>query len=303
MTIDSICFGKAVVYILRESWLIYLLILIVMKERTAAIFPSFFIGLAFVGSFASIAGPTVSVPDFKNEVGQLAWWSPRVSRQLADALSNELSAAGGLTVVERQNVKAVLSEQEMAELGIVRKNDRAAKSGQMTGSQYVILGRVSGYENNVETKQSGSGMRFLGFGGSKDVAETKAYVSLDLRIVDTTTGEVVGYKTVEGRAKNTAKVKGSGGSLAPLAGLVGGLTGAGAGGAGAYGLAAAGTFGYNESSSETKKTPASKAVRAALIAASDYVSCVLVRKDQCLDDYARGDVQRRQNTLDVLEMD
>ncbi|WP_413430149.1 CsgG/HfaB family protein [Synechococcus sp. Cu2B8-bc1011] len=299
MTIDSIYFGKAVVYILRESWLIYLLILIVMKERTAAIFPSFFIGLAFVGSFASIAGPTVSVPDFKNEVGQLAWWSPRVSRQLADALSNELSAAGGLTVVERQNVKAVLSEQEMAELGIVRKNDRAAKSGQMTGSQYVILGRVSGYENNVETKQSGSGMRFLGFGGSKDVAETKAYVSLDLRIVDTTTGEVVGYKTVEGRAKNTAKVKGSGGSLAPLAGLVGGLTGAG----GAYGLAAAGTFGFNESSSETKKTPASKAVRAALIAASDYVSCVLVRKDQCLDDYARGDVQRRQNTLDVLEMD
>ena len=115
-----------------------------------------FIGLSFVGSLASIAGPTVSVPDFKNEVGQLAWWSPRVSRQLADALSNELSAAGGLTVVERQNVKAVLSEQEMAELGIVKNNDRAAKSGQMTGSQYIILGRVSGYENNVETKQSGN---------------------------------------------------------------------------------------------------------------------------------------------------
>ena len=179
-----------------------------------------FIGLAFVGSLASIAGPTVSVPDFKNEVGQLTWWSPRVSRQLADALSNELSAAGGLTVVERQNVKAVLSEQEMAELGIVRNNERAAKFGQMTGSQYVILGRVSGFEYNVDTKQSGSGMRFMGFGGSKTVAETKAYVSLDLRVVDTTTGEVVGYKTVEGRAKNTAKVKGSGGSLAPLAGLV-----------------------------------------------------------------------------------
>ena len=42
---------------------------------------------------------------------------------------------------------------------------------------------------------------------------------------------------------------------------------------------------------------------ARLIAASDYVSCLLVRKDQCLDGYARGDAQRRQNTLDVLEMD
>ena len=153
--------------------------------------------------------------------------------------------------MERQNTKAVLSEQVMAELGIVKQDGRAAKSGQMTGAQYVILGRISGFENNVETKQSGGGMRFMGFGGSKTVAESKAYVSLDLRIVDTTTGEVVGFKTVEGRATNTAKVKGSGGSLAPLAGLVGGLTGAS--GAGAYGLAAAGTLSFNESSSETKK--------------------------------------------------
>ena len=272
-----------------------------MKNRATAFLSSFFIGIGFLGSSAAIAGPTDSVPDFKNQVGQLRWWSPRVSSQLADALSNELSAAGGLTVVERQNTKAVLSEQEMAELGIVKKDGRAATSGQMTGAQYVILGRISGFENNVETKQSGGGMRFMGFGGSKNVAESKAYVSLDLRIVDTTTGEVVGFKTVEGRATNTAKVKGSGGSLAPLAGLVGGLTGAS--GAGAYGLAAAGTLSFNESSSETKKTPAAKAVRAALIAASDYVSCVLVRQDQCLDNYARSDARRRQNTLDVLEMD
>ena len=272
-----------------------------MKNRATAFLSSFFIGIGFLGSSAAIAGPTVSVPDFKNQVGQLRWWSPRVSSQLADALSNELSAAGGLTVVERQNTKAVLSEQEMAELGIVKQDGRAAKSGQMTGAQYVILCRISGFENNVETKQSGGGMKFMGFGGSKTVAESKAYVSLDLRIVDTTTGEVVGFKTVEGRATNTAKVKGSGGSLAPLAGLVGGLTGAS--GAGAYGLAAAGTLSFNESSSETKKTPAAKAVRAALIAASDYVSCVLVRQDQCLDNYARSDARRRQNTLDVLEMD
>ena len=141
----------------------------------------------------------------------------------------------------------------------------------------------------------------MGFGGSKTVAESKAYVSLDLRIVDTTTGEVVGFKTVEGRATNTAKVKGSGGSLAPLAGLVGGLTGAS--GAGAYGLAAAGTLSFNESSSESKKTPAANSVRSALIAFLGYEYCILVRQDQCLDNYARSDARCRQNTLDVLKMD
>lgn len=240
------------------------------------------------------------MPDFKDGVG-FPWWNPRVSRQLADALANELNAAGGLSVVERQNIKAVLSEQELAELGIVRKDSKAAQSGKMVGAQYIILGRISGFQNNVETKKSGGGMNFLGFGGSKTVAESKTYVSMDLRIVDSSTGEVVGSRTVEGRATNTAKVKGSGGSLAPLAGLVGGLTGA-SGGA-AYGLAAAGTFNYSESSSETSTTPQAKAIRAALIAGSNYVSCVLVKRDSCVENYDREEKVRRSNTLDVLQLE
>jgi len=250
---------------------------------------------------AAWAGPTVSVPDFKNQVGRLSWWSPRVSRQLADALSNELALAGGLTVVERQNLKAVLSEQELAELGIVRNDGDAARSRQMRGARYLIMGRVSGYEDGVETKQSGSGMRFMGFGGSKTVSESKAYVSIDLRVVDSSTGEVVGARTVEGRATSTAKQKGSGGSLAPLAGLVGGATGAR--GAGAYGLAAAGTFSYEESSSESNRTPAAKAIRAALIDGADYVNCLLVIRDGCLASYQQQEAIRRSNTRDVLQLD
>jgi curli biogenesis system outer membrane secretion channel CsgG len=261
---------------------------------------------AAVASFVFVqgsawAGPTVSVPDFKNQVGRLSWWSPRVSRQLADALSNELALAGGLTVVERQNLKAVLSEQELAELGIVRNDGNAARSRQMRGAQYLIMGRVSGYEDGVETKQSGSGMRFMGFGGSKTVSESKAYVSIDLRVVDSSTGEVVGARTVEGRATSTAKQKGSGGSLAPLAGLVGGATGAR--GVGAYGLAAAGTFSYEESSSESNRTPAAKAIRAALIDGADYVNCLLVIRDGCLASYQQQESIRRSNTRDVLQLD
>ena len=261
---------------------------------------------AVVASFvfvpvAAWAGPTVSVPDFKNQVGRLSWWSPRVSRQLADALSNELALAGGLTVVERQNLKAVLSEQELAELGIVRNDGDAARSRQVRGARYLIMGRVSGYEDGVETKQSGSGMRFMGFGGSKTVSESKAYVSIDLRVVDSSTGEVVGARTVEGRATSTAKQKGSGGSLAPLAGIVGGATGAR--GAGAYGLAAAGTFSYEESSSESNRTPAAKAIRAALIDGADYVNCLLVIRDGCLASYQQQESIRRSNTRDVLQLD
>jgi curli biogenesis system outer membrane secretion channel CsgG len=50
-----------------------------------------------------------------------------VATNLAHALANELQATGELQVVERQNVGAVLSEQEMAELGLVRKGSNAAR--------------------------------------------------------------------------------------------------------------------------------------------------------------------------------
>ncbi len=164
--------------------------------------------------------PTVSVPDFKNTVTQQTWWwQGPVATDLAAMLSNELQATGDIQVVERNNLKAVLSEQELAELGIVRKNANAAQRGQMTGARYIVLGTVSSYESNVESKTSGSNFGLLGFGTNKQQAETKDYVAIDVRVVDSTTGEVVGQRTVEGRASNTAAAQENGVNLLPAAGL------------------------------------------------------------------------------------
>ncbi|SAY38960.1 FIG00944127: hypothetical protein, partial [Candidatus Synechococcus spongiarum] len=127
-----------------------------------------------LGSWAS-ARPTVSVPDFKNEVADIPWWSASVSRQLADALANEL-ATTGVSVVERQHVQEVLSEQELAELGIVRAAEESARSGQMMGAQYLILGRVNAYEADVEEKAEGNSSSFLGFDSTQTAVEAKAYI-------------------------------------------------------------------------------------------------------------------------------
>ena len=67
-----------------------------------------------------LASPTISVPEFKNNADNIPWWSNRTGKQMSDVLSNELSNAG-LKLVERGNVDAVLSEQELADLGIVTK--------------------------------------------------------------------------------------------------------------------------------------------------------------------------------------
>ena len=90
------------------------------------------VGISSGEAFAQ-AKPTISVPSFKNETNWW-WWKSSTSQELGDALSNELSATGNFKVVERQKLDAVLSEQELAELGLTRKGT-GAKRGELTGAQ------------------------------------------------------------------------------------------------------------------------------------------------------------------------
>jgi curli biogenesis system outer membrane secretion channel CsgG len=247
--------------------------------------------------------PTVSVPDFKNTVTQTAWWwQGPVATDLAAALANELQATGTLQVVERSNVAAVLSEQEMAELGIVKRGPNAARKGQMTGARYIVLGTVTSYDSNVEEKGSGSSFGLLGFGKSNQQVETKDYVAIDIRVVDSSTGEVVGSRTVEGRASNVAAAKESGVSLLPLAGAAL-LLAPNMGRTGQVLTGAAGTLNFGNSSSEAQRTPAAKAIRAALVEASEYVSCVLVPQGDCRSRFAAKDQLRRERTRGVLQLE
>ena len=223
--------------------------------------------------------PTISVPSFKNETNWW-WWKSSTASQLGDALSNELSATGNFKVVERQKLQSVLSEQELAEAGLVKKTTRA-KTGQLTGAQYVVLGRVTSFEEGVSKKSGGNQTSgcFMGIcaGGGEQKSEVEAYVSIDLRVVDTTTGEVAYSRTIEGRA--TDKAQASSNSI--------------------------GIFGFQtgSNSSEEKKAPVGKALRAAIIETTEYLSCVMYKKDACINTYQAKDTKRRQGTQDVLKLD
>ncbi|MEM1367531.1 MAG: CsgG/HfaB family protein [Cyanobacteria bacterium P01_H01_bin.15] len=238
------------------------------------------LGLTFAGSAFAQEKPTISVPEFKNETTWW-WWSGGTADELADALSNELTATGNFAVVERQKLGAVLSEQELAELGLV-KPETAAATGELTGAQYIILGRVTAYEEDVASESTGGsiggisiGGVSLGGGGRKE--EQTAYVAIDLRVVDSTTGEVVHARTVEGEA--TSKADG------------------GAGGVNVSGVRVGGDR------TKTQRVPVGKAIRAALIEATDYLNCVMVEQGACVAEYEAKDTRRRENTRSVLELD
>ena len=211
--------------------------------------------------------PAIGVAEFKNETAA-AWWGGGVGWDLSSMLSNELSSSGDFRVVERQKLQNVLEEQNMAASGRVSPGT-GAKIGKLTGAQYLVMGTVSAYQEN--TSSTGGGLSFKGIGlGGK---QSEAYMAIDLRVVNTTTGDVEFSRTVEGRSKS------SGVSV------------------GVY----RGGFGGNLAHEEN--TPAGKAIRAALVEASDYLDCAMVKQDGCMDEYNAKEQKRRQGDKKALKLD
>ena len=217
---------------------------------------------------------TIGVAEFKNETagqggGGAYWWTnPSVGMELSGMLSNELVATRAFTVVERQMLEEALYEQDLAASGRIAQ-DSAAEIGQVTGAQDLVMGTVTAYEEN--TKGTGGGISYQGFriGGSK----SEAYIAVDVRVMNSTTGEIEYVRTIEGTSK------GSGISL----------------GASRHGLGG--------SLATHNKTPAGKAIRAALVYITDYLECAMVDQDRCLNEYDDADDRRREKTKSVLDLD
>lgn len=211
--------------------------------------------------------PSVAVIEFKNESGA-GWWRGGVGWELAGMLTNELASMRSFRVLERSKLEAVLEEQNLGASG--RVAGEAAKIGQLVGAQYLIAGTVTAYEEDVSS--SGGGISFGGvsLGGKSE----SAYLAVDLRVIDATTGEVAHVRTIEGRSK---------------------------GGGMSIGLYRGG-FGGTLASEE--KTPAGKAIRAALVEASEYLECVMVTQtSRCLREYDAKEDKRRESSRGALDLD
>ncbi len=226
-------------------------------------------GLAVAPDLALARGdkPVLAVIEFENQSGA-GWWRGGVGWELAGMLSNELSATGAFKVLEREQIRAVLDEQNLAASGRVAAGT-GAKIGQLTGAQYLVTGTVTAYEE--ETASTGGGISFGGVsvGGKSE----KAYLAVDLRVINATTGEVDYTRTIEGTAK------GGGMSLGLYRG------------------------GFGGSLASENKTPAGKAIRAALVEITDYLECAMVKQNRCLDEYDAKEERRREKTRGALDLD
>ena len=221
----------------------------------------------FIAGSALAAKPSIGVAEFQNDTSA-GWWSGGVGRELAGMLSNELAGTGKFKVVEREKLDKVLDEQDLADSGRIKKST-GAKIGQVTGAQYLVVGTLSAFENDVKGTGGGVSFRGISVGGKKE----DAYLAVDLRVIDTTTGEVAFTRTVEARASS------------------GGLS------VGVY----RGGFGGNLGQYE--KTPTGKAIRAVLMEISEYLGCVMVDQDGCEAEYQAKESSRREKTKKAIKLD
>ncbi|MDM7926092.1 MAG: CsgG/HfaB family protein [bacterium] len=113
------------------------------------------------------------------------WWDGRAPGDgMADMLTTALVKSGGYTVVERKDIAAVLEEQRLGESGAVTQ-ESAARLGKLLGVELAVVGSVTEFGHSKQ--DIGGTVKGFGLG----VKRQKATVAVDVRLISTTTGEIL----------------------------------------------------------------------------------------------------------------
>jgi curli biogenesis system outer membrane secretion channel CsgG len=206
----------------------------------------------------------------------IGFWKPSYEIRLAEILSTELANTGNFTIVERENLYEALAEQNMA--GLNQKT--AVKKNNFTQANYIVIASLSDYIPNTAGKRKNQAGRvaFITFANDREQVDT--YIAFDLRVINTSTGSIAYSRTVEGISSSVKKSDTLGLNFNAFFGAGGG----------------SGTKVTEEA------TPATRAIRAAMVNIVDYLNCHLYVKDQCIAEFEAADAKRRESTKGTLNL-
>jgi len=189
----------------------------------------------------------LAVGEFQDKTAKGGWSSGWLGmfgigfKQIGDGMRDMLTTAlfntNRYVVLEREQLGAVMKEQDLGASGRVKKGTEAP-IGEIYGADLIIVASVTEFEGS--SKGAAGGTKVLGIkvgGGFK-----KAHVAIDVRIIDAKTSQIVAAASVEGKATSIA---------------VGGVTNIG-------GVLPVGLGGFS-------KTPTEKAIRVCIQKAVEYV--------------------------------
>jgi len=149
---------------------------------------------------------TVAVIDFSNDSGYNSL--PNLGRDFSMQLSDALIQSGKFIVLSRKSLNTVMAEQDLANSNRFAKA-HAARLGKIIPAQILIKGKITEFEEN--TSGGGQGLSIHGF--SLSARKSSAHVAVIIQLVDSTTGEIIDSKRVEGNANASGFSLGYSGSF------------------------------------------------------------------------------------------
>lgn len=150
---------------------------------------------AVIGQLPPPMGPKklIAVAEFENKSnvqGQIA-----LGTGMTEQLTDSLVQSGHFIVLERQDIKGILEEQNFAVSGRATSVG-GAKIGKIQRAQILIKGAITEFSQVT----SGGGQDFYYEGISFGIETNRAHVGVIVYLYDTTTGQVIDSQRCEGKA-------------------------------------------------------------------------------------------------------
>ncbi|MEN6623214.1 MAG: CsgG/HfaB family protein [Smithella sp.] len=219
-------------------------------------------------AFAATEKNRVAVLHFNNNT-QAYWWQAGTSIELQDMLISELSSTKAFHVVDRHELYLLL-EQRFAEALLADPRMTKLKPGKIKGIKYFITATVSAFEEN--TNGGSRAINFPGFFPGNE--QNKAYVVIDLKVIDKEAGAIIDSRSIEGT---------SSGNILP-------------GHPGNYNK-------FSGSLIKREKTPVGKAIRNCIIEMTDYLECLLITKNrECVKKYEAIELKRKDKNKTAFQL-
>lgn len=159
------------------------------------LFASFLV-LALLTALAipAAARPSLTVRQFENKTDEKSVPASAIT----DMMTTELYEAGVFALMEREKLDYVAEELKLAQSGLMDMST-APEIGKVKGAQYSMTGAVTQYYYNA----TAGGIPIPHIGGGLAASRT-AYVTLDIRLIDNSTGEVVYAASQVGASNQSA---------------------------------------------------------------------------------------------------
>lgn len=188
----------------------------VLRAFVAPVALGFIVAATAAPAAAQSSRPTVALLDL--DFGSVQqWWSGNwdIGKGVADLVVDELVNDGSYRVIERKRLDAILAEQNFS------NSDRAdpsaasvASIGKALGVRYLIVGSITkfGTENRRLGVNAGAFGRGRFGAGRVGTSKGKATVAITLRMVDTSTGEIMASAKGEAESSRSGLLLGGSGS-------------------------------------------------------------------------------------------